>query len=493
MKNPTMEKAGIRGLITVTQVDPVTGKVLNKKTVENMITKQGLAMMLYGFTRHYWGEYLGNSTMFGQHFANSGVGNGRTSTTDWMISYNIGPTLFALDSETMPNADLKDLPFMNAKGEVNDSELTFYATGKTYTPDSKEGTIIHLERSSYVATELMAGRSFYIPAAKGNGTFNKIAFGINYMNTPVRPVYQTPFFGKVLPYNTNTTEVYYARPGIPGLTSEDEILLAYGIQNARYVYNLETGVFSILDSSDPRYGVLLGSVGMEQYIINNKWVRITRRFNSSYDVFFVRDLTTNAETTYSFGTNPGTIRNIILYNDKLYLSGNYSSTLMAFNKSTFARESASDLSISTLLTGFPSQFTSNVNSVYFGMRGENYTAICDTYGTIFEFTDMTNAWNTVVERHFAPSLGYIQSSNNEYFFCENVSVPQAYGSVSVTNYTSPGLNNLYSPILVSLGSGPLLSYADLGQDFVHTSGTDTYVSYAFTVGSGQAVIETTPL
>ena len=489
MNNPTIEKAGIRGLITVTQVDPVTGKVLNKKTVENMITKQGLAMMLYGFTRNYWGEYLGNSTMFGQHFANSGVSVSRSVNADILIDYAQGPTLFALNSNTMPNADLKDLPFMNAKGEVNDSELTFYATGKTSTPDSKEGTIIHLERGSYAATELMAGRSFYIPAAKGNGTFNKIAFGINYMNTLVRPTRRTPFFGKVLPYDTSTTTVYYARPGIPGLTSEDEILLSYGDPYARYVYNLETGVFSILDSSDPRYDVILGSVGIEQLVYDNKWVRI--RKGTTNNLFYVRDLTTNAETTHSF-TNPGATRNIILYNDKLYLTGANIVSLYAYNKSTFARESASDLDISTLLTGFPTEFTSDVYSVYFGMRGENYTVIRDSYGTVFEFTDMTNAWNSVVERHYSPSLGYIQTSNSEYFFCENVAT-QSYINILVENHTSPNLNNLYSPMLVSLGSGPLLSYADLGQDFVHTSGTDTYISYAFTVGSGQAVVETTPL
>src|SRR5690606_31803901 len=115
-----------------------------------------------------------------------------------------------------------------------------------------------------------------------------------------------------------------------------------------------------------------------------------------------------------------------------------------------------------------------------------------SYGTVFEFTDMTNAWNSVVERHYSPSLGYIQTSNSEYFFCENVAT-QSYINILVENHTSPNLNNLYSPMLVSLGSGPLLSYADLGQDFVHTSGTDTYISYAFTVGSGQAVVETTPL
>src|SRR5690606_30892227 len=124
MNNPTIEKAGIRGLITVTQVDPVTGKVLNKKTVENMITKQGLAMMLYGFTCDYWGEYFCNATMFGQHFSNLGVSVSRSVNADILIDYAQGPTLFALNSNTMPNADLKDLPFMNAKGEVNDSELT---------------------------------------------------------------------------------------------------------------------------------------------------------------------------------------------------------------------------------------------------------------------------------------------------------------------------------------------------------------------------------
>ena len=282
------------------------------------------------------------------------------------------------------------LPIYDGGFEIDSSKVVGYANGY---PDvsGKKGYTQPLE-TDFLVNYRRHGLAFKWDADTLSGTYNTIAIGMNVMNSN-RFAGIAMFMG----LESNNQAVgeaapsgYILRPGVKTvdgslvLTAENEILLgdSASTQTARKVFNLTTGVITLLETTDPRYDFPLYPSRFSQVVCGDYLV-----VEKSQGNIYRLNLKTKEETSIGQGFG------CFMYNDMLYIR--YNATLFrAYNPETFAMDSSKNISVSDM--GFPAEFLENVSNYYMRVTnlGANYlVTYCRSFTTsgMDQFNDTQKA------------------------------------------------------------------------------------------------------
>lgn len=291
-------------------------------------------------------------------------------------SFTVSPyslfTVYLLNLSQAERAALKKtshlLPIYDGSFEIDESKVVGYANAYPVV-SGKKGYTQPLE-TDFLVNYRRHGLMFKWDANTISGTYNTIAVGMNVMNNN-RFAGIAMFMG-LESANQALGEAapsgYILRPGVKTadgslvLTADNEILLggSDSTQTARKVFNLTTGVISILETTDPRYDFPLYPSCYSQIVCGDYLV-----VEKSQGNIYRLNLKTKEET--SIGSGFG----CFMYNGMLYLK--YNTTLFrAYNPETFALDTSKNLSVSNM--GFPAEFLENVSNYYMRVTnlGSNY-------------------------------------------------------------------------------------------------------------------------
>lgn len=282
-----------------------------------------------------------------------------------MASFTVSPyslfTVYLLNLSKAERAALKKtshlLPVYDGSFEIDSSKVVGYANAYPISA-GKKGYVQPLE-TDFLVNYRRHGLMFKWDADVLSGTYNTIAVGMNVMNDRFAGICM--FMG----LESNNQAIgeaapsgYILRPGVKTadgslvLTAENEILLggSDSTQTARKVFNLTTGVISILETTDPRYDFPLYPSRFSQVVCGDYLV-----VEKSQGNVYRLNLKTKEET--SIGSGFG----CFMYNGMLYLR--YNTTLFrAYNPETFALDTSKSISIANM--NFPTEFLESVSNYY---------------------------------------------------------------------------------------------------------------------------------
>lgn len=355
------------------------------------------------------------------------------SVTNWYTYPQYIFTVYLLNlTEAERNALTKTshiLPVYDGSFEIDDSKVVGYANAYIAASATKKGYTEPLE-NDFLINYRRHGLMFKWDADVISGTYNAIAVGMNVMDN--RFAGAALFMG-LESANQAIGEAepsgYILRPGVQNadgsliLTADNEILLGdtLSTKTARKVLNLQTGVITLLDSSDPRYDFPLYDARYAQLVYGDYLI-----YNTGSELYSV-DINTKTSTRIYSGYGG------FIYDGYLYLRYN-TTVFRAYNLSTFSYTSSKNLTIANM--NFPAEFLEDDLDLNVTNLGDNYlvtyqasysAGTVDGYSgkaTAILCSDITDVAGSIIE--FFPnintSLGVIIGS--EYYFFNNV-VPSA--------------------------------------------------------------------
>lgn len=247
------------------------------------------------------------------------------------------------------------LPVYDSSFEIDSSKVVGYANAYPAV-SGKKGYVEPLE-TDFLINYRRHGLMFKWDADTISGTYNTIAVGMNVMNN-------NRFAGIALFMGLESANQalgeaapsgYLLRPGVKTtdgslvLTNDNEILLGdtASTQTARKVMNLQTGVITILETSDPRYDFPLYSARFAQIVCGDYLV-----YEVNGQVYRV-DLKTRTQTSIVSGTG------CFVYNGYLYVK--YSGNIFrAYDTTTFTLDSSKNIDPKNM--NFPAEFLESISN-----------------------------------------------------------------------------------------------------------------------------------
>jgi hypothetical protein len=281
-------------------------------------------------------------------------------------SFTVSPyslfTVYLLNLSQAERAALKKtshlLPIYDGSFEIDESKVVGYANAYPVV-SGKKGYTQPLE-TDFLVNYRRHGLMFKWDADTISGTYNTIAVGMNVMNSN-RFAGICMFMG----LESNNQAIgeaapsgYILRPGVKTadgslvLTADNEILLggSDSTQTARKVFNLTTGVITLLEATDPRYDFPLYPSRFPQIVCGDYLV-----VEKSQGNIYRLNLKTKEETSIGQGFG------CFMYNGMLYIRYN-ATVFRAYNPETFALDTSKNISVSDM--GFPAEFLENVSNYY---------------------------------------------------------------------------------------------------------------------------------
>lgn len=246
-------------------------------------------------------------------------------------------TLYLINSDEELTVDSKFLPLYTPNLQIDPNKLVGYASFRRTPTTAKEGVIDRV-KGSHLVDDFVQIQRYKFDTTQANGTFNKVCFGLGVITNPgngfslskgIFPTDISPFGG------IDSLENAYMRPGVTGFTADNEILVSTAAKSttptANAVFNLETGEFTLLDTTDPRYGAPLGDANIPQVFYGNHLYFI--RSGSLYRFDVTNKSVSSALASDLYGV-------LFAEGDKLfyYRSGQY---IDCYNMTTLSNESAS--------------------------------------------------------------------------------------------------------------------------------------------------------
>jgi hypothetical protein len=306
------------------------------------------------------------------------------------------PGTFAIDSTKIVGWASLDRSSTQAKQGVLSSRAT--------------DTILN-PKSSSVAWEWAVG--------KATGTFNCIAVGVNVVNTSSYAYAGLSIFRGLENNDVNAGDPnpsgYYARPGISGITSANEILLGGTTTDgrARIKWDLVSNVKTELTATDAAYDFKLSMADTPQVIIGTKVFYIYQGYVWVYDTVAKTHSNTNIYP-YRYW--------MFAYNGYLYVPGS-TTTCYAYDTSSYANVSAQNKTISEML-GIP-----NTDAFYNPLTASSYRSFL--YWRISNYGDTGNFlisfdYNSTREYKRAFVVSNLFTANTVVDILPRVSTPSAY-------------------------------------------------------------------
>ena len=392
-------------------------------------------------------------------------------------------TLYLINSNEELTADSKFLPLYTPDLQVDPNKLVGYATFRRTPTTAKEGVIDRV-KGSHLVDDFVQIQRYKFDSTQANGTFNKVCFGLGVITNPangfslskgISPTDISPFGG------IDSLENAYMRPGVTGFTAANEILVSTAAKSttptANAVFNLETGEFTLLDTTDPRYGAPLGDANMPQVFYGNH-------------LYFIRDgavyrfdVTNKSVSSALFNSTYGLL---FAEGDKLfyYGSGQY---IDCYNMTTLANEPASRINLANQT--FTTKFFWNTSPSYV-MRNAivsrdsdgNYVIVPDggSYGPKYPFvcSDIRNIEATVLRyKPRARSATEYLVNGVKYNIWANVGSVMRY--TQITGFSEVAGNRAAGLKFSKDWMGNLVSFVNLASPITKTDQDVLYVSYGY--------------
>lgn len=334
------------------------------------------------------------------------------------------------------------LPIYTSTYEIDSDKVVAYGNAYYLGTEAKRGYMQPLE-SDNLMNFRRHGVMIKWDADVASGSYNCIAVGMNVMSDRFAGVslfrgleFNDPANGE------SEASGFMLRNGIKNadgsvvITAENEILLGDAVSpsTARKVLNLQTGVYTLLDSADARYDLPLLDARYSQLVYGNYLI-----YDNGSGLYY-QEIGTKTATrfaSYRIGA--------CVYNGFLYTQ--YGDKLEAYDLSTFARSSANDLTIANL--NMPSEFTASSSTYFLHISniGSNYLV-----SFLRAFTNSNlNSYNGTAKTIICSDLGDIGNSivdivpnvntalgieiGGEYLFFNNV-VPSAFTLNGQYTYTT---------------------------------------------------------
>lgn len=179
-------------------------------------------------------------------------------------------TLFLLNDNTPLSKDSKVLPIYKEDGKIDFDKIVGFGKDKREVTSPKEGKVSIVDPDNYVQPAVQS-MSWRFEEGQAVGTFNRVCLGyasVEDYNVASNDEFQginiqKGVYEKDPMSNTFNTQGYYMRPGVPGYTSNTEILYSEDSSSplyhqATHRLNIISGVATALDVGDPAYLIPLG-------------------------------------------------------------------------------------------------------------------------------------------------------------------------------------------------------------------------------------------
>lgn len=336
--------------------------------VENTITElfeemvaAGSIDMMYGMSSAIEGgqTYLG--------IQNPNINSGVYYTTP---NYFITVYFLNLGSAELQALTKKShtLPIYAGDYTLDESKIVGFATSTYTATKPKQGYLDSLKGENLVKHR-RHGLRFKWDANILSGTYNCIAVGLR---TDVDRFSGISMYRGVETANPILGEAeasgYWLRPGVKNsdgskvYTADNEVLLGDGTntEKARKILNLETGVETLLDSSDFRYDFNL-IVGQEVQLVSGNYIIYSK--NSGSSIYRI-DLDSKTETQiYSSGYGA------FVYDGYLYMRAG-TSNFRAYSLPNFTYTSSKNITFESLQ--LPEGFCEDYSDLYITNVGSNF-------------------------------------------------------------------------------------------------------------------------
>lgn len=264
-----MESVGLKGFVEIEVVNKKTG--VSKVSKTNNITDIGKLLFLAtsASLQMMSPSQIGRGALslessFSTLRNTSGtlqiplnVGNVDTGLNLYMLNSGVGDVL---------TSQSRYLPVLGVDGRVDQGKLVGFANYR-HTPSTPKEGVIDRNRDEHLMMSNAVVQRWRFDSAQANGTFNRLCIGAG-VHTQMRGGFAiskgiNPIDGRVTAVTQFTG---YMRPGVPGFTSDQEILV--GQATATHVFNLVTGVLTQLEVGDVRLGISLGGSESNQVFHN---------------------------------------------------------------------------------------------------------------------------------------------------------------------------------------------------------------------------------
>lgn len=386
---------------------------------------------------------------------------------------------------------------------LDSSKLVGYATARINpTAATKEGHIIPIS-GAMLGNNKQHGLSWRFEAGTVEGTFNTVAVGINVVDDNYCAgvgLSRSLDLKSILGGDNYNAYDYFIMPNVRSQdgtvvwTGTNEILLGgkdssyYSV--ARSVLNLDTGVLTDLESSDPRYGLDLYNPAEQTQYVFGDWLlhgRVLPTYRSYNTVEAINIKTKETRTVFSSSYS---VRGFFEYNGYLYICGQQTAddtfTALAYD-STLTAVSAQNITVT-----LPNSWTYSTCGIF--PYGSNFLL---EHGSTQDNKDPSNAQclifsdPTDIENSVIGVLPGIQPTcitfiNGEPFFFDS-------GINNKDNYFEEGLSHQYAigggstqaigqnglKFTTSGMFGNLLSFKVYNEDMTISAGDGVKVTYYY--------------
>lgn len=382
-----------------------------RRTYKNTITLGGKQLL---FNRSAGSLLKCGGDIFGQVYSyDNFIGQNRSTRYS---SYNgcITNALLNLGSNSNLTEASTFANIYNSDFTSLDKVVGFASINLVPEANGKEGTIDY-SKPAYVADGFTRQMRWKYPEGVASGTFDTIAMlGRGTLTTPY-PVDNGVISAKCLDKvnvaygNFGSLSTGYCPPGVAGITTNNEILLNFTIDNkSRWKYNISTGEITEVPDNEPFF-LPIDSSDIGDYYIEGKYLYtliVPKGTSGSSVTVNVWDITNQSKiTTFTCAaTNNtyGTRAKFLYYNSKLYVtissesSGSTSTrrcwTLNKNSKGYYASATNGTSLVDTIGINLPSGL--NLNTVCIGNYGDQYIVFISNTGLIV--SNLNNVANSII-------------------------------------------------------------------------------------------------
>lgn len=386
-------------------------------------------------------------------------------------AFDFGVHTYLIDHpSTIVNTE-KLLPLYGANMALDNAKLIGFGCQRKTPASAKEGIAV-AQGDTYFAEDNTVTNKLFFDTTQANGTFNKVCIGSGILSDRGNGVSTWKFLENVDIALGETTVGHYARPGIAGVTSADEILLGEGSGKvARKVLNLVTGVETGLEAADPRYDLQLGDPDFPQVVVGGFWFRWASNNVWRYDI--------------AGGVESGFVGASVSLYKTLFTDGSfiYWSTGSQLNKygiDPFTFDSQIDMSTIALPDILPEATFTTTNTIaeldgnyYIGSKTNDTTIVC---------TDFLNPSTTLVGIQPETKFG------GRYNLGSDIIILSIAGDVindcDIGYYYVPTTTG-FAGMFVNTGlkmckqSGNMISFVNLSSPVTKTSADTMTVEYGY--------------
>lgn len=490
----------VQGFIKIELIDKKTGsrRIMELNQVTDLgrgvITALGVGIMLSRPQNNVRGNILVDVPFIKLPNVTGEVGN--------MVGGSSEMTCYLVNTSEVLNAQSNNLPIYTSDfTAIDNTKLIGYGNNNLTPVDTRNGVRTDVIDTYAVASMDVLLNQWVFDATQAVGTFNKILMGPGSLQATNKGIVLARGLNPTKnSRDNNRARTYFIPPGVSGLTSVDEVLISvdditnYIKSNA--VLNLTTGAVTMLEDTDPRYGVeMIGDTFSATKPVASAYVNYNGvlYFNTSEGFFKyngnVKQSLSSSKTSYN---NEYRTTGLLKGQDVIYFVAT-NGTVRSYNVNTGVIETV--VLPGTITTNYFKQ-AGTTNDAFAGNRiiqlSDGSYLITplnsdETYGVKFpfRFTDLSNIEGSIVERvipQYENIVGDAVVGGNtlKFLFYVDDSIGQLYTSTEGANTSEDRQlkNNLF---IVNNSMGNLISYVQLDSPITKTNEQIMYVGYGYRI------------